>query len=103
MPCESIPVICDRVSNIFQIKLWNDQLTVNENFFQGRNREPIDYIDKADYPRKLYCFKCQNIEFQTESGDEIWSTTGSGEMECLPRNVGVYIVWGTWRTVEIVP
>jgi hypothetical protein len=90
--------LCDMQSKIHQSEGWK-KLSKDNSFFAGLKKEPIDYIKAVDYERKLYCFDCQNIEFQTEDGDRIWDTRGSGEMECLPRHVGVYIVWGTSRTV----
>ncbi|OJD26990.1 hypothetical protein ACJ73_01624 [Blastomyces percursus] len=54
------------------------------------------YIWAEPSERKLFCFECENIDFQNEEGGRIWSTKGSGEI-LLPACVGVYIVRGKWK------
>ncbi|UDD65008.1 hypothetical protein AFCA_012203 [Aspergillus flavus] len=70
------------------------QLSVTPEFFEGRKKEAITYIWAASHERRLYCLQCESIEFQTEKGERIWTTTGDGEMDALPPRVGVYVVRG---------
>lgn len=87
---------CAQVANVAQRARWNP-LTVSEDFFTGCRQHPIYYIVAENYERKLYCLDCQNIDFQDERGQPIWSTTGDGEMNPLPPNIGVYIVRGKFK------
>ncbi|KAJ6039106.1 hypothetical protein N7499_003087 [Penicillium canescens] len=82
-----------------------DKLTKDKTFFEKDNckRQPIGYVYAAKHERRLYCYNCQNIDFQNENGTSILTKSGDGEMERLPPHVGVYIVWGTWKTEEHEP
>lgn len=81
--------------------LWKP-LTVPPSFFDDCNKHPVNYILPENYERRLYCFDCENIEFQDEQGERIWSTQGEGEMDCLPPKVGVYIVRGKSSISRVV-
>ncbi|KAJ3555420.1 hypothetical protein NPX13_g10361 [Xylaria arbuscula] len=76
--------------------LWKP-LDVSDDFFNNCKKHAINYILAENYERKYYFFGCENIEFQNEKGEKIWSTTGNGEVN-LPARVGVYIVRGKIRS-----
>lgn len=83
------------VSNALQRDRWGP-LSVAPDFFLQSKKQPIDYIYATDHKRKIYFLDCENIAFQNKEGEDIWSTTGDGEID-LPANVGVYIYKGTSR------
>jgi hypothetical protein len=76
-------------------KRWKS-LTVSTDFFDGCTKQPAEYILAESYERKIYFLDCENIAFQDIKGQDIWSTTGNGEID-LPAEVGVYIVRGKWK------
>jgi hypothetical protein len=41
----------------------------------------------------VYFSECENIDFQNEKGETIWSTKGEGQI-LVPPGVGVYVVRG---------
>lgn len=58
----------------------------------------IAYIPSEDYSRKYVFSDCDEIIFQTEQGEHVWTTSGSGEIE-LPTKVIVLIRSGKYRQV----
>lgn len=56
-------------------------------------KDPIEYIFAEDHERMVYFSDCENIAFQTRKGQDIWNTSGEGQIK-LPAQVGVYIVRG---------
>lgn len=77
-------------------KRWSN-LTASLDFFDGCTKQPAEYIFAKDHERKIRFLSCESIAFQDNKGQDIWSTTGDGEIN-LPAGVGVYIVRGTWKT-----
>ena len=69
---------------------------MSSDFFAQHKKQPIDYIYAGNHKRKVYFLDCENIAFQDKNGEDIWSTTGDGEID-LPADVGVYIYKGTSR------
>jgi len=67
-----------------------ESLTVDADFFEGCRKHAINLIFAENYERKIYFFECENIDFQNELGETIWSTSGNGQMD-LPARVGVRI------------
>ncbi|KAL4891321.1 hypothetical protein BDV59DRAFT_194301 [Aspergillus ambiguus] len=75
---------------------WKE-LPVDPSTFDDCIHHPIIYIALENYERKLYCFQCEEIAFHNVEGDPIWSTTGSGFMDGLPKQVSVMIKEGKYR------
>lgn len=96
-----LELIFVNILTTLQRALWKP-LTVPPSFFDDCNKHPVNYILPENYERRLYCFDCENIEFQDEQGERIWSTQGEGEMDCLPPKVGVYIVRGKSSISRVV-
>ena len=78
-----------------QKDLWKP-LSVSSDYFIGCKKHAVVYIPPENYERKYYFLDCDNIAFQTETGETIWSTKGEGEMD-LPADVGLFIVKGRMK------
>jgi hypothetical protein len=82
--------------NTLQRDRWKE-LPVDPSHFDDCILHPINYIAQENYERKLYCFGCEEIVFHNEEGGVIWTTTGSGFMDTLPKQVSVMIRKGKHR------
>lgn len=69
---------------------------MSTDFFDECTKEPAGYIIAENYERKIYFSGCEYIAFRDNKGQDIWSTTGDGEIS-LPAEVAVFIVWGKWK------
>ena len=74
--------------NPSQQSLWKP-LTVSKDSF--KDKHAAKFIRAKDYKRIVYFFDCENIDFQSEKGEQIWSTKGDGQIE-VPARVGVFVV-----------
>ena len=81
---------------ILPIAVVLEQLDVPPNFFDGCVEHAINYMFAENYDRKIYLSECSTIEFQTEDGVVIWTTSGEGQVvdPQLPRKVGISILKG---------
>ncbi|PYI11730.1 hypothetical protein BO78DRAFT_358393 [Aspergillus sclerotiicarbonarius CBS 121057] len=90
------PYLYQQLINILQRERWKE-LPVDSSHFDDCILHPINYIAQENYERKLYCFQCEEIVFHNEEGDTIWTITGSGFMDGLPKQVSVMIRKGKHR------
>lgn len=78
---------------------WNELSHEEAAALDKYRSYPITDIAPQDFERNLYCLKCDLIRFQTQAGEKIVETKGSGAI-ILPRNVGVWIAGGKSRCIE---